>query len=86
VVVLNLTIDKENDVAYLALTESTVPSVKQKMVELPSGTVVIDVDSEDAIIGFEFIGASLLLRHAEPPPPQPIPPDLWQPTEKGEQT
>jgi uncharacterized protein YuzE len=83
---VNLTIDKENDVAYLALVDGDIKSAKQKTVELPSGTVVIDVDNEDAIIGFEFIGASLLLRHAEPPPPQPIPPDLWQPTEKGEQT
>jgi len=77
---MNLTIDKENDVAYLALTGGNVRSVKQKTVELPGGTVVIDVDDEDAIIGFEFIGASLLLRHAEPPPPQPIPPDLWRST------
>lgn len=60
---MNLSVDAENNIAYLNLVEGTPKSVKQKTVEVSGGTIIIDIDDEDAVIGIEFIGASTLLRH-----------------------
>ena len=77
---MNLTFDKENDVAYLSFVEGNIPSVKQKAVEVSGSTLIVDVDADGAVIGIEFLGARKLLHHNyEPPEPQPIPPDLWGP-------
>jgi uncharacterized protein YuzE len=54
----------DEDVGYLQFGESR-PSAIQKIIQLPRGTLVIDLDRDSRIIGFEFLSVSSLLPEEE---------------------
>lgn len=55
----------DEDVGYLRFGRSDARSVIQKIIELPRGTLVIDLDRNSKVIGIEVVGAHSLLPEEE---------------------